>query len=50
MVFNSYMYMFFLIIFILGISFYNQYSSEHISSKEGYSHYKIIGSRNYSSF
>lgn len=37
---QSYIYMFLLIVFILGISFYNEYSSEH--SKEAYSHYDTI--------
>jgi len=37
---QSYIYMFILILFILGISFYNEYSSQH--SKEGYDHYKTI--------
>lgn len=37
---NSFALMVILIIFIIGISFYNEYSSEH--SKEGY---KVIGNR-----
>ena len=38
---NSFMLMVILIIFIIGMSFYNEYSSEH--GKEGY---QIIGNRN----
>ena len=37
---NSLTFMVLLIIFIIGMSFYNEYSSEH--SKEGY---RIIGKR-----
>ena len=42
-----YMYMFILLLFIFGMSFYNEYSREH--SKEGYDHYKTI-SNNLPSF
>lgn len=37
---QSYIYLFILLLFIFGISFYNEYSKEHFN--EGYYNYKTI--------